>query len=191
MSGWLGARNSPLWDRRCQIRISGPLGGPEARWILSVGWCPSKRVVVIHHIRPYTAQKVSGGCAAGAISGGWSCLGRMHSLTGTEKTLAGRAAAPQLVRPGRRCSGLYGAVRAFIRDRRGTSQAHMLFSLACARLPGLTGQTSKMKQGQPPATCAHRLRPGWGRAGAHGVSNTYCRGIESVYRAKERAVYPG
>jgi hypothetical protein len=22
----------------------------------------------------------------------------------------------------------------------------------------------------------------------HGVSNTYCRGIESVYRAKERAV---
>jgi hypothetical protein len=35
---------------------------------LSVGWCPSKRVVVIHCARPYTAQKVSGGCVT-AISG--------------------------------------------------------------------------------------------------------------------------
>jgi hypothetical protein len=35
---------------------------------LSVGWCPSKRVVVIHYARPYTAQKVSGGCVT-AISG--------------------------------------------------------------------------------------------------------------------------
>ncbi len=43
-------------------------GGPEIRWILSVGWCPSKRVVVIHCARPYTAQKVSGGCVT-AISG--------------------------------------------------------------------------------------------------------------------------
>jgi hypothetical protein len=35
---------------------------------LSVGWCPSKRVVVIHYARPYTAQKASGGCVT-AISG--------------------------------------------------------------------------------------------------------------------------
>jgi hypothetical protein len=39
------------------------------RWILSVGrWCPSKRVVVIHCARPYTAQKAPGGCVT-AISG--------------------------------------------------------------------------------------------------------------------------
>jgi hypothetical protein len=57
------------WDRRrCCWRISGPPGGPETRWILSVGWCPSKRVVVMHYARPYTAQKVSGGCIR-AISG--------------------------------------------------------------------------------------------------------------------------
>jgi hypothetical protein len=28
--------------------------------LLSVGWCPSKRVVVIHCARPYTAQKAPG-----------------------------------------------------------------------------------------------------------------------------------
>ena len=62
--GWLGpARGEFLgpqirrWDRRrCCWRISGPPGGPEIRWVLSVGWCPSKRVVVIHYARPYTAQ---------------------------------------------------------------------------------------------------------------------------------------
>jgi hypothetical protein len=42
--------------------VSGPPGGPEIRCILSVGWCPSQRVVVIHYDRPCTAQKVSGGC---------------------------------------------------------------------------------------------------------------------------------
>ena len=74
VGGWgrLGASSWPQirrWDRRrCCWRISGPPGGPEIRWILSVGWCPSKRVVVIHCARPYTAQKVSGGCVT-AISG--------------------------------------------------------------------------------------------------------------------------
>ena len=74
VGGWgrLGASSWPQirrWDRRrCCWRISGPPGGPEIRWILSVGWCPSKRVVVIHYARPYTAQKVSGGCVT-AISG--------------------------------------------------------------------------------------------------------------------------
>jgi hypothetical protein len=59
-SSWSQIRR---WDRRrCCRRISGPPGGPETRWILSVGWCPSKRVVVIHYARPYTAYKVSGGC---------------------------------------------------------------------------------------------------------------------------------
>jgi hypothetical protein len=68
VGGWvrLGASSWPKirrWDRRqCCWRISGPLGGPEIRWILPVGWCPSKRVVVIHYARPYTAQKASGGC---------------------------------------------------------------------------------------------------------------------------------
>jgi hypothetical protein len=67
--GWLGpARGEFLcpqirrwYRRRCCWRISGPPGGPEIRWILSVGWCPSKRMVVIHRARPYTAQKASGG----------------------------------------------------------------------------------------------------------------------------------
>ena len=74
VGGWgrLGASSWPQirrWDRRrCCWRVSGPPGGPEIRWILSVGWCPSKRVVVIHYARPYTAQKVSGGCVT-AISG--------------------------------------------------------------------------------------------------------------------------
>ncbi len=74
VGGWgrLGASSWPQirrWDRRrCCWRISGPPGGPEIRWILSVGWCPSKRVVVIHCARPYTAQKASGGCVT-AISG--------------------------------------------------------------------------------------------------------------------------
>ena len=69
VGGWgrLGASSWPQirrWDRRrCCWRISGPPGGPEIRWILSVGWCPSKRVVVIHYARPYTAQKR---CPAGA-----------------------------------------------------------------------------------------------------------------------------
>jgi hypothetical protein len=49
-------------------RIFGPPGGPEIRWILSVGWCPSKRVVGLHCARPHTAQKASGGCVR-AISG--------------------------------------------------------------------------------------------------------------------------
>jgi hypothetical protein len=71
--GWgrLGASSWPQirrWDRRRCRRISGPPGGPEIRWILSVGWCPSKRVVVIHYSRPCTAQQVSSGCAR-AISG--------------------------------------------------------------------------------------------------------------------------
>ena len=58
VGGWgrLGASSWPQirrWDRRrCCWRISGPPGGPEIRWILSVGWCPSKRVVVIHCARP-------------------------------------------------------------------------------------------------------------------------------------------
>ena len=74
VGGWgrLGASSWPQirrWDRRrCCWRVSGPPGGPEIRWGLSVGWCPSKRVVVIHCARPYTAQKVSGGCVT-AISG--------------------------------------------------------------------------------------------------------------------------
>ena len=74
VGGWgrLGASSWPQirrwYRRRCCWRISGPPGGPEIRWILSVGWCPSKRVVVIHYARPYTAQKVSGGCVT-AISG--------------------------------------------------------------------------------------------------------------------------
>jgi hypothetical protein len=56
VGGWgrLGASSWPRirrWDRRrCCRRISGPPGGPEIRWVLSVGWCPSKRVVVIHCI---------------------------------------------------------------------------------------------------------------------------------------------
>jgi hypothetical protein len=60
VGGWgrLGASSWPQirrWDRRrCCSRISGPPGEPEIRWILSVGWCPSKRVVVIHCARPYT-----------------------------------------------------------------------------------------------------------------------------------------
>ena len=68
VGGWgrLGASSWPQirrWDRRrCCSRVSGPPGGPEIRWLLSVGWCPSKRVVVIHCARPYTAQKASGGC---------------------------------------------------------------------------------------------------------------------------------
>jgi hypothetical protein len=74
VGGWgrLGAGSWPQirrWDRRrCCRRISGPPGGLEIRWVLSVGWCPSKRVVVIHCARTYTAQKVSGGCVT-AISG--------------------------------------------------------------------------------------------------------------------------
>jgi hypothetical protein len=75
VGGWgrLGASSWPQirrwYRRRCCWRVSGPPGGPETRWILSVGWCPSKRVVVIHCARPYTAQKVcSGGCVT-AISG--------------------------------------------------------------------------------------------------------------------------
>jgi hypothetical protein len=74
VGGWgrLGSSSWPQirrWDRRrCCRRISGPLGGPEIRWILPVGWCPSKRVVVIHCARSYTAQKVCGGCVR-AISG--------------------------------------------------------------------------------------------------------------------------
>ena len=73
VGGWgrLGASSWPQirrWDRRrCCWRVFGPPGGPEIRWILSVGWCPSKRVVVIHCARPYTAQKVSGRCVT-AIS---------------------------------------------------------------------------------------------------------------------------
>jgi hypothetical protein len=77
-AGSLGASSWPQirrWDRRrCCRRISGPPGGPETRWILSVGWCPSKRVVVIHCARPYTAHKVSGGCVT-AISGSASKYG--------------------------------------------------------------------------------------------------------------------
>jgi hypothetical protein len=71
VGGWgrLGASSWPQirrWDRRrCCRRISGPPGGPEIRCILSVGWCPSKRVVVIHYARPYTAQE----CPAGAYKG--------------------------------------------------------------------------------------------------------------------------
>jgi hypothetical protein len=67
VGGWgrLGASSWPQirrWDRRrCCWRVSGPPGGPKIRWVLSVGWCPSKRVVVIHCARPYTAQKASGG----------------------------------------------------------------------------------------------------------------------------------
>jgi hypothetical protein len=85
VGGWgrLGASFWPQirrWDRRrCCWRISGPPGGPETRWVLSVGWCPSKRVVVIHYARPYIAQKVSGGCVT-AISGNRSWLRRMRSL---------------------------------------------------------------------------------------------------------------
>jgi hypothetical protein len=70
--GRLGASSWPQirrWDRRrCCWRISGPPGGPEIRWILSVGWCPSKRVVVIQYARRYTVQNASGGCVT-AISG--------------------------------------------------------------------------------------------------------------------------
>jgi hypothetical protein len=49
-------------------RVSGPPGGPKIRWIVSVGWCPSKRVVVIHCARPYTAQKASGGPGTAALN---------------------------------------------------------------------------------------------------------------------------
>jgi hypothetical protein len=93
--GWgrLGASSWPQirrWDRRrCCWRISGPPGGPEIRRILSVGWYPSKRVVVIHCARPYTAQKASGGCVT-AISGNRSCLRRMHSLRGKHSIEAER-----------------------------------------------------------------------------------------------------
>jgi hypothetical protein len=86
VGGWarLGASSWPQirrWDRRrCCWRVSGPPGGPEIRWVLSVGWCPSKRVVVIHCARPYIAQKAPGGCVT-AISGNRSCLRRMHSLS--------------------------------------------------------------------------------------------------------------
>jgi hypothetical protein len=85
VGGWgrLGPSSWPQirrWDRRrCCRRISGPPGGPEIRWVLAVGCCPSKRVVIIHHARSYTAQKASGGCVR-AISGNRSCLRRMHSL---------------------------------------------------------------------------------------------------------------
>ena len=87
VGGWgrLGASSWPQIRRcdrrRCYWRISGPPpGGPETRWTLPVECCPSKRVVVIHCARPYTAQKASGGCVR-AISGNRSCLRRMHSLT--------------------------------------------------------------------------------------------------------------
>jgi hypothetical protein len=77
VGGWgrLGASSWPQirrWDRRrCPMQISGgPLGGPEVRWVLSVGWCPSKRVVVIHCARPYTALggviSYHNACPAGA-----------------------------------------------------------------------------------------------------------------------------
>ena len=65
-SSWAQIRR--WYRRRCCWRISGPPGGPEIRWILSVGWCPSKRVVVIHCARPYTAQKVSGGCVTAILN---------------------------------------------------------------------------------------------------------------------------
>jgi hypothetical protein len=40
-SSWSQIRR---WDRRrCCWQISGPPGGPEIRWILSVGWCPPRR----------------------------------------------------------------------------------------------------------------------------------------------------
>jgi hypothetical protein len=74
VGGWgrLGASSWPQirrWDyRRCCGRISGPPGGPELRWSLSVGWCPSTGGVVVHYARPYTAPPVSGGCVT-AISG--------------------------------------------------------------------------------------------------------------------------
>jgi hypothetical protein len=61
------APNSPLVPP-CRRRISGPPRGSEIRWILSVGWCPSKRVVVIHYTRPHTAHKIPDG-RLGAISG--------------------------------------------------------------------------------------------------------------------------
>jgi hypothetical protein len=64
------APNSPLRPPPVCWRIPGPPGGPEIRWVLSFGWFPSKRVVVIHYARPYTVQKASGGCArARAVSG--------------------------------------------------------------------------------------------------------------------------
>jgi hypothetical protein len=53
--GWLGPARGEF------LAPNSPLGP-------SVGWCPSKRVVVIHCARPYTAQKASGGCVR-AISG--------------------------------------------------------------------------------------------------------------------------
>jgi hypothetical protein len=72
--GWgrLGASSWPRirrWDcRRCCRRIYASPGGPEVRWILSVGWCPSKGSVVVHRARPHTAHKMPDG-RLGAISG--------------------------------------------------------------------------------------------------------------------------
>jgi hypothetical protein len=74
--GWLGpargeflAPNSPLVpppvllaDFWATGRARNPLD--FVRWV----WCPSKRVVVIHCDRPYTAQKVSDG-HLGVVSG--------------------------------------------------------------------------------------------------------------------------
>jgi hypothetical protein len=74
---------------------NSPLGPPPVLLVdfFSVGWCPSKRVVVIHYSRPYNAQKVSGGCVR-AISGNRSCLRRMYSLSqdGREDDQEGKAA---------------------------------------------------------------------------------------------------
>jgi hypothetical protein len=70
VGGW-GRLGASSWPQIRHMWSSGPpshRGGAEIRWGLSVGWCPSKRVVVIHCARPYTAQKVSGGCVR-AISG--------------------------------------------------------------------------------------------------------------------------
>ena len=46
-------------------------------------------------------------------------------------------------------------------------------------------QATEMRRLQHELEAAMQLRK---QAQEHGVSNTYCRGIESVYRAKERAV---
>ena len=82
VGGWgrLGASSWPRirrWDcRRCCRRIYASPGGPEIRWILSVGWCPSKGAVVIHHARPHTAHKMPDG-RLGAISGSVSKFGEV------------------------------------------------------------------------------------------------------------------
>jgi hypothetical protein len=67
--GWLGpargeflAPNSPLGPPPVLLADFWAAGRARNPLDLSVGWCPSKRVVVIHYARPYTAQKVSGGC---------------------------------------------------------------------------------------------------------------------------------